>query len=57
MTAAAYEKWLAAHLPAILDSPQYQSHCSLLGTAEQLLGLHRLGLAASSSTMVTAFHL
>jgi phosphatidylinositol-3-phosphatase len=33
------------------------SHYSLLATAEQLLGLPRLGLAASAATMTAAFHL
>ncbi len=33
------------------------SHYSLLGTAEQLLGLPRLGLAASNPTMTKAFNL
>jgi hypothetical protein len=33
------------------------NHYSLLGTAEQLLGLSKLGLAASSATMIKAFNL
>ena len=33
------------------------NHYSLLGTAEQLLGLPRLGLAASYPSLVSAFHL
>jgi phosphatidylinositol-3-phosphatase len=33
------------------------NHYSLLGTAEQLLGLSKLGLAASSTTMTKAFNL
>jgi hypothetical protein len=33
------------------------NHYSLLGTAEQLLGLPLLGQASSYSTMTAAFHL
>ena len=33
------------------------NHYSLLGTAEQLLGLAKLGQAASSMTMTKAFNL
>jgi hypothetical protein len=33
------------------------NHYSLLGTTEQLLGLPKLGLASSSPTMTSAFHL
>jgi phospholipase C len=33
------------------------NHYSLLGTAEQLLGLHKLNMASKFPTMVTAFHL
>jgi hypothetical protein len=33
------------------------NHYSLLGTAEQLLGLPRLGQASSYPTMTAAFHL
>jgi hypothetical protein len=33
------------------------NHYSLLGTAEQLLGLPKLGLASSYPTMTTAFNL
>lgn len=33
------------------------NHYSLLGTAEQLLGLHKLGMASKFPTMVKAFHL
>jgi phospholipase C len=33
------------------------NHYSLLGTAEQLLGLPKLGQAASATTMTAAFHL
>jgi phosphatidylinositol-3-phosphatase len=107
-TIADGDKWLAANLPAIFNSPQYRNgstavfltwdegeggtaqncatnttdvgchvativispstkpgtksgtlfnHYSLLGTAEQLLGLPKLGLAASNKTMTSAFHL
>jgi hypothetical protein len=33
------------------------NHYSLLGTAEQLLGLPKLGLATSNTTMTKAFNL
>jgi len=107
-TVADGDKWLAANLPAILQSPEYTSgstavfitwdegeggtattcatnktdvgchvativispstrpgtrsatlfnHYSLLGTAEQLLGLPALGKAASFPTMTSAFNL
>jgi phosphatidylinositol-3-phosphatase len=107
-TVADGDKWLAANLPAIFNSPQYESgstavfltwdegeggtakrcatnttdvgchvativispstkthtksgtlfnHYSLLGTAEQLLGLRKLGLAASYPTMISPFNL
>ncbi len=108
-TIAQGDAWLAANLPAILNSPDYQSgntavfitwdegtggktgenctanttdpsclvativispstpagatsatlfnHYSLLGTAEQLLGLPALGQAASYPTMTAAFNL
>jgi hypothetical protein len=107
-TVADGDKWLAAHLPTILNSPEYTSgstavfltwdeghggtatkcatnktdvgchtativispstrpgtrsatlfnHYSLLGTAEQLLGLPALGKAASFPTMTSAFNL
>ena len=102
------DSWLAKHLPAILNSPQYRNgstvvfitwdegeggsafkcatnttdvgchvativlspstkpgtrsaklfnHYSLLGSAEQLLHLPKLGRATTSPTMVLAFHL
>jgi phosphatidylinositol-3-phosphatase len=38
-------------------SGTFYSHYSLLATTEQLLGLPKLGQAASSSTMTAAFHL
>jgi phospholipase C len=108
-TIADGDKWLAAHLPTILNSPEYRggstavfitwdegsggypiedcatntsdgscrvptivispstpagvtsgtlfNHYSLLGTAEQLLGLTKLGKASSNPTMTAAFHL
>ena len=107
-TVAQGDSWLAKHLPAILNSPQYRNgstvvfitwdegeggsasqcatnttdvgchvativvspstkpgtrsaklfnHYSLLGSAEQLLHLPKLGQAATSPTMVLAFHL
>jgi phosphatidylinositol-3-phosphatase len=110
-TTAQGSKWLAAHLPAILNSAQYKngstaifltwdegeegqevrgercststsdvschipmlvispstnagtksgtlfSHFSLLATTEQLLGLAKLGQAASAATMTKAFNL
>ncbi len=33
------------------------NHWSLLGTAEQLLGLPKLGMATSATTMTAAFNL
>jgi phospholipase C len=107
-TVADGDKWLSAHLPAILNSREYRNgstavfitwdegeggtaskcatnttdvgcrvativispstkagtksktlfnHYSLLGTAEQLLGLHKLNMASKFPTMVKAFHL
>jgi phosphatidylinositol-3-phosphatase len=107
-TVADGDSWLAKHLSAILNSPQYRNgstavfitwdegeggsaaecatnttdigcrvvtivvspstkpgtrsarlfnHYSLLGTAEQLLHLPKLGRAGASSTMTSAFHL
>jgi phospholipase C len=43
--------------PAGTISGTFYSHYSLLATTEQLLGLPKLGQAASSSTMTAAFHL
>jgi phospholipase C len=43
--------------PPGTTSGTFYSHYSLLATTEQLLGLPRLGQAASSPTMTTAFHL
>jgi phospholipase C len=43
--------------PAGTRSGTLFSHYSLLGTAEQLLGLPRLGRASSSATMTAAFRL
>jgi phospholipase C len=43
--------------PAGVRSAAFFSHYSLLATAEQLLGLPKLGQAASSPTMTAAFHL
>jgi phospholipase C len=43
--------------PAGLRSNAFFSHYSLLATTEQLLGLPKLGQAASSPTMIAAFHL
>ena len=107
-TIADGDSWLAANLPAIFNSPEYQdgttavfltwdegeggksndcatnttdigchvativvspstqpgttsgtlfNHYSLLGTTEQLLGLPKLGLAATAPTMTSAFNL
>jgi len=107
-SAADGDNWLAANLPTIFNSPEYQdgstavfltwdegeggtaincatntadvgchvaaiaispstvpgttsstlfNHYSLLGTAEQLLGLPRLSLASSYPTLTSAFHL
>ena len=43
--------------PAGASSATLFNHYSLLGTAEQLLGLPKLGQAASYPTLVPAFHL
>lgn len=43
--------------PAGVTSGTLFNHYSLLGTAEQLLGLPALGQAASATTMTTAFNL
>jgi phospholipase C len=43
--------------PAGITSGTFFSHYSLLATTEQLLGLPKLGQAASSATMTAAFHL
>jgi phospholipase C len=43
--------------PARATSSALFNHYSLLATAEQLLGLPRLGQAASAATMTAAFHL
>jgi hypothetical protein len=43
--------------PAGATSKAFFTHYSLLATTEQLLGLPRLGQAASAATMTTAFHL
>ena len=43
--------------PAHTTSGTFFDHYSLLGTAEQLLGLPRLDSAASATTMTAAFHL
>jgi uncharacterized protein (TIGR01777 family) len=56
----------SCHVPTIVISPTtpvgatskaFFSHYSLLATTEQLLGLPRLGQAASAPLMTTAFHL
>ncbi len=56
----------SCHVPTIVISPttpvgvvsrSFFSHYSLLATTEQLLGLPRLGQAASAPVMTTAFHL
>jgi phospholipase C len=56
----------SCHLPTFVISPSVKvgarsgtlfNHYSLLGTAEQLLHLSKLGLAASYPTMVSAFNL
>ncbi len=56
----------SCHLPTIVISPSTKAgarsgtlfnHYSLLGTTEQLLRLSKLGQAASSPTMVSAFNL
>jgi hypothetical protein len=43
--------------PAGATSATLFNHYSLLGTSEQLLGLPRLGQAASATTMTAAFNL
>lgn len=43
--------------PAGSTSGTLFSHYSLLGTSEQLLGLPLLGLAASNTTLTSAFNL
>jgi phospholipase C len=43
--------------PAGTTSGTFFSHYSLLATTEELLGLPRLGQAASAATMTAAFHL
>ena len=48
---------LSPSTPAGATSGTLFNHYSLLGTAEQLLGLPALGLAASYPTMTTAFNL
>jgi acid phosphatase len=54
------------HIATIVISPSTQpgttsdtlfNHYSLLGTAEQLLGLPKLGLAATAPTLTSAFNL
>jgi phosphatidylinositol-3-phosphatase len=56
----------SCHLPTFVISPSTKvgarsgtlfNHYSLLATAEQLLGLSKLGLASSAATMTTAFNL
>jgi phospholipase C len=56
----------SCHIATIVVSPSTRAgtisgtlfnHYSLLGTAEQLLGLPRLGQASSDPTMTAAFHL
>jgi phospholipase C len=56
----------SCHIATIVVSPSTRAgtrsgtlfnHYSLLGTAEQLLGLPRLGQASSYPTMTAAFHL
>jgi hypothetical protein len=56
----------SCHLPTFVISPSTKAgarsgtlfnHYSLLGTAEQLLRLSKLGLAASATTMTKAFNL
>jgi hypothetical protein len=56
----------SCHLPTFVISPSTRAgarsgtlfnHYSLLGTAEQLLHLSKLGQAASYPTMVSAFNL
>jgi len=57
---------VGCHVAAIVISPSTKpgsrsatlfNHYSLLGTAEQLLGLHKLGRAKNFPTMTKAFHL
>jgi hypothetical protein len=57
---------VGCHVATIVISPSTQpgttsgtlfNHYSLLGTAEQLLGLPKLGLASSFPTLTSAFHL
>ena len=57
---------VGCHIAAIVISPSTKpgtksgtlfNHYSLLGTAEQLLGLHKLGRANDFPTMTKAFHL
>jgi hypothetical protein len=57
---------VGCHVATIVVSPSTKpgtksgtlfNHYSLLGTAEQLLGLPKLGLAASFPTLTSAFHL
>ena len=53
------------HIPTLVLSPTTRhrspatpfTHCSTLATVEELLGLPRLGCAASTPTMTAAFHL
>ena len=56
----------SCHLPTFVISPSTKvgarsgtlfNHYSLLATAEQLLRLSKLGLAASATTMTKAFNL
>ncbi len=56
----------SCHVPTIVISPTtpvgatsgtFYDHYSLLATTEQLLGLAKLGSAASAATMTAAFHL
>jgi phosphatidylinositol-3-phosphatase len=57
---------VSCHIPTLVISPSTRAgtkagtqfnHYSLLATAEQLLGLSRLGQAASATTMTKAFNL
>ncbi len=57
---------ISCHIAAVVLSPSTKAgtrsgtlfnHYSLLGTAEQLLRLSKLGLAASATTMTKAFNL
>jgi len=63
---AANKSHVGCHIAAIVISPSTKpgtrsatlfNHYSLLGTAEQLLGLHKLGRANDFPTMTKAFHL